>query len=200
MAFSVTALKRIYLVRQWQNIIANHSYVAVLQLTGGRSWGRTNMRARVLGDRYGTPEVGAKYAVPWAARAGAEQTRFVGLATLFQSAPSAVIFGHEISAVLDVIARTRKEVEGSILLGGRFGDTIVSARVWDEVGAMESEDELRLKLIQLLSAPPGFLRILDGNAARLTRVLQGSGASARSLVRVLERHSHGAHEAELTRL
>jgi hypothetical protein len=197
MGFSVTGLRKVYLTRQWRDIIKNHPYIAVLQLTGGRSWGRSNMKSRVLGDWFGTSDVvvAAKYAVPWAARAGAEQTRFVGLAALFRSAPSAVIYGGDIAAVLEVVARTKQEVEGSILLGGRFGDQIVPARIWDEVAAMGTEDEMRIKLIQLLSTPPAVLRMLDGHAVRLTQTLLNSGASARGLVSLLERRNAQQSEA-----
>jgi hypothetical protein len=177
MGLTVTGLKRAYNVRQWRHIIGSNPYIAVLQLTGGRSWGRTNMKARVLGDLGGEPErVDAKYAVPWAARAGAEQTRFVGLAGLFRSAPCAVVYGPDVGAVLAVVERARGVLDGAILVGGRFGDAVVGSRSWDTALSLGGEEGVRLELVQVLGAPPQLIPVLESGSRDLVKTTVSGGA------------------------
>lgn len=186
MGLTVQGLKRAYTVRMWRDIFAASPYVAVLQLTGGRSWGRTNMRARVLGPRGASPAVDARYAVPWAARAAAEQTRFVGLAGLFRAAPCAVVYGHDPAAVLDTLERARGLLAGGVLLGGRFGGSVIPASAWEEAKELGGEDAVRAGLLRALAgqAPP-LVRALDGGSAGLARVLEKGGGAAR-LVRAVD--------------
>lgn len=194
MSFSISALRREFHVRQWSTILRENPYIAVVQLTGGRAWGRTNMKARVLGEHVGR-DVGARFAVPKVVRAAAEQTKFKGIAELFRSAPSAVVYGTDVEAVAAVVANARKILDGAILVGGRFGDALVTPKTWEKV--LESDGELAewTRFVQVLAAPPAFLRVLDGNAAGLVQSVD-AGAGAAKLVRVLDRHAEaGASEA-----
>lgn len=182
MGLTVPGLKRAYTVRMWRDIFANSPYVAVLQLTGGRSWGRTNMRARVLADGGPSAAADARYAVPWAARAAAQQTRFIGLAALFRAAPCAVVFGADAGAVLDTVERALALLDGGVLLGGRFGADVVAAGAWEEARALGGEDAVRAGLLRALAgqAPP-LARVLDGSAVGLARAVDRGGGAARLL-------------------
>lgn len=186
MGFTVAGLKRAHVVRQWRNILSGNSYVAVVQLTGGRSWGRINMKARVLGDYANSGGVDAKYAVPWAARSAAEDTAFAGLANLFRSSPCAVIYGNDIGSVLAVLARARQQLDGGIVIGGRFGEDVITSRMWDTASDLRSEQAVREDLVRVLGTPPQLVNHLRGSSHGLVKSLQDAAGSTK-LVRVLDR-------------
>lgn len=186
MALNVSALRREFEIRTWSRIIGENPYVAVVQITGGRAWGRTNVKARVLGDDKDRPTVGARFAVPKAAREGAMRTRYVGLAELFRGGPSAVIYGNEVDDVVRVVKRAQSVIDGGVLIGGRFGDAIVTSRVWEDVLNSEGERAEWVKFVQVLGTPPGFVRVLDHSAKGLAQSLDSAGGAAR-LSRVLDR-------------
>lgn len=186
MALNVRALKREFEVRTWKRIIGDNPYVAVVQITGGRTWGRTNIKARILGDEKDSPTVGVRFAVPRAAREGALRTKYVGLSELFRGSPSAVVYGSEIDNVVKVLRRARNVIDGGILVGGRFGDAIITSRVWADVLASEGERAEWAKFVQVVGAPPGFVDVLDRNAKGLAQTLENAGGAQR-LARVVER-------------
>lgn len=188
MPFNVSALKREFEIRKWSKIIGEKPYVAVLQVTGGRAWGRTNIKARVLGNDSGRPSVGARFAAPKYAREGAIRTRYVGLAELFRGSPSAVVYGNDVDDVVRVVKRAKDVIDGGILVGGKFGDTIITSRIWEEVLQSEGERAEWIKLVQVLAMPPGFVRVLDHGTKGLHQTLQNAGGAAR-LSRVLDRIS-----------
>lgn len=188
MGLTVPGLKRAYNVRKWQNIFQNHPYIAVIQLTGGRSWGRINMRARVLGehvkavgeDEAVRPFVDARYAVPWSARTAASRTSFPGLQNLFRSAPSAVIYGADVGVVLDVVGRAQEILDGALLVGGRFGRDVVHGSAWRDAAALESEDKVRVGLLQVLDqAAPSLVQVLDSGNQQLVRTVDTAGGAAK---------------------
>lgn len=192
---SIGNLKSAYTVRLWRNIISNNPYVAIVQITGGKSWGRANMRSRVLGDLFKSGKVDARYAVPWAAREGAAQANFVGLSQLFRSSPSAVIFGSDLNAVLEVLERATNMLEGGVLVGGRFESEIITAQSWIEVRELGGQEAVRKGLIRALQTTPGFIRALDDSAKQLVRVGISAGG-AQSLARVLDVRVHDLAENE----
>lgn len=182
MGLTVRSLKRAYDVRKWRDVFQHHPYIAVVQLTGGRSWGRTNMRARVLGAQ---TTVDARYAVPSAARLAASQTAFAGLSNLFHAAPSAVIFGHGADDVLDVVARATDILDGGLLVGGRFGESVVHGADWARAADLGGESAVRAGLVRALEgAAPRLVRVLDGGGEGLVRTI-GAGGGER-VVRVFD--------------
>lgn len=185
MAFNVNALKREYEIRTWTRIIGKNPYVAVLQLTGGRAWGRTNVKARILGEDQGLPTVDTRFAIPKFAREGAQRTRYVGLSELFRGMPSAVVYGDDVDDVVRVVKRAQEVLDGGLLVGGRFGDAIITRRVWDQVLESEGERAEWVKLVQVIATPPGFVKVLDTSARGLSQVVEQAGGAAR-LVRVLD--------------
>lgn len=188
MKLSVPKLKNLYTVQRWRDIINDNRYIAVVQLSGGSSWGRANMRLRVLGDEYECGRVDARYAVPWAARSAAVQTRFTGLSELFRSSPSAVLFGNDVDAMLYVLKRARNILDCGVLVGGRFGEDIVTASCWEEAESLGGQDKVHAELITALRTSPGLLEVLNGSSRQFTNVFDAA-SGARRLVRVLENKS-----------
>lgn len=203
MGLTVPGLKRAYNTRKWRNIFQNHPYVAIVQLTGGRSWGRINMRARVLGDHVHQPSppdpsrpfVDARYAVPSCARAAAAQTTVPGLENLFRSAPSAVIYGETVGVVLEVLARAREKLDGGLLVGGRFGNEVVHGSAWEEAAELQSEEKVRVGLLRVLEgAAPGLVQVLDAGKADIVRTIDAAGG-AKKLINVVDAAGEKAGQA-----
>lgn len=184
MSLNVQALKREFEIRTWSRIIGGHPYVAVVHITGGRSWGRANTKARVLGDSPGA--VGARFASAKHAREGARRTRFVGLAELFRGCPAAVVYGADAEAVAGAARRARDVIDGGVLVGGRFGDEIVTARAWEAVLRSEGRRAEWARLVRVLAAPPALARVLDAGGRGLAQSVEAAGGAAR-LARVLDR-------------
>lgn len=216
MSFTVRALRREFEVRKWSKIIERHPYVAVLQMTDGPMWGRTNMKARLLGPDHdpsrppislslsppddSSPSISthgvhsvpidARFAVPRHAREGALRTSFVGLSPLFRSAGSAVVYGTELARVTAAVKRSREVLKHAELVGGRFGNNVVTARTWNEV--LESEGELAewTRLLSVLQMDaPGLVHTLELQGSQLVTALQGGGGQR--VVRVLEARARG---------
>lgn len=186
MSFNVRTLRKLHEVRNWSKIIEENPYVAVVQVTGGRAWGRTNMKSRILGKHYGSEHVGARYAVPKVAREGIKRTRFVGLSDLFRGSPSAVIYGSQVDPVVETIKRATDIIDGGILIGGRFGENIVTAKTWQKVLESDGELEEWKKFVTILSKPPPILQLLDQQSKGMIDVVQKAGGQ-QDLVHVLNK-------------
>lgn len=186
MALSVTKLRREYEIRLWRKIIDENPYVAVVQVTGGRSWGGRNLKARILDKYLSNGEVGTRYAVPRSAREGALRSRFGHLANLFRSCGSAVVYGHHADSVIETVKRAQKIIDGGLLVGGRFGEQVVTAPIWER--ALQSEGEVAewTQLVTVLSQPPPLLDVIDRSSKGLVQVLQ-QGGRANQLTNILQR-------------
>lgn len=205
MALSVVKLRREYEIRLWTRIIEENRYIAVVQLAGGQSWGRSNMKSRILGEYYNHNNetdnetqqtsttnnnspivVNARYAVPRAAREGARRsTRYAPIANLFRTASCAVVYGTQVAPVAAVVKNATKVLKSSLLVGGRFGEDIVTAGRW--AAALDSDGEAAefARLIATLDAPhPALLQTLDSGSRGLATALDGAGA--KPLVGVLQ--------------
>ncbi len=188
MSLSVSALRAEYKIRVWQRIIAGNPYIVVLQLTGGTSWGRTNMKWRLLGAPDRIPDgVGARYATPRASREGALRTRFTGIAELFRAAPCAVIYGTDVAAVTDVVRRAEEELVDAVLVGGRFGDRLVHANTWREVLASDGETAQFARLVAALQQGAPLVRAFDAGTRGLAHALDAS-SGRNTLASVLTQH------------
>lgn len=190
MALSVTKLRREFEVRIWAKIIEQNPYVAVVQITGGRAWGRSNLKARILGEQLGSDDVGVRYAIPKSAREAATRTRFDSLGVLFRAGGSAVIYGQKIGPVVEVVKRARRTIDGGILIGGRFGENIVTARVWEMVLESDGEEAEWAKLFSVLSRRPPIVDVLERNSAGLVDALR-EGSRAQRLSNILNRMGEG---------
>lgn len=191
MALSVVRLKREYEIRLWLKIIDENPYIAVIQATGGQSWGRTNMKSRILGKYHNQQpqKVHARYAVPKAAREGALRSkRYKKLSSLFKTASSAVVYGQEVGPVAETAKLATELIRGGILIGGRFGDDIVTASVWKTV--LESDGELQewRKFVHLLDRPPPVISLLQQSNRGLLDAVE-NGGNAKELAHVLQRIS-----------
>lgn len=186
MALSVVRLKREYEIRVWQRIIENNPYVAVVQSTGGGAWGRTNMKARILADHRNNELVGARFAVPRAAREGSLRTsKYQRLSTLFKTAGSAVVYGKKVEPVVDAVKQATKLISGAYLVGGRFGEDIITAATWKTVLESEGEAAEWAKFITVLGQTPPFIPILDRSASGVLHSVQQAGR-ATNLINILE--------------
>ncbi len=174
-------------MRQWVDIINNHPYVAVLQLTAGVNWGRSNWKWRVLGEHaQKAPLVDAKFAVPSAAREGASRTKFVGMTELFRSSPCAVVYGTDVGDVSSVVRRTQDEISDAVLIGGRFGEELVHARQWRQVLEADEREQLCVLLGVLQNATP-LVRAIDAPSRGLAAALNAAGGATK-LVTLLSEH------------
>lgn len=189
MSISVAALRTEYKIRTWQRIIGENPYIAVLQLTGGSRWGRTNMKWRILGAPNPIPDgVSARFATPAATREGALRTRFPGIAELFRSAPCAVVYGTQVEAVMDVVRRAEDLLNDAELVGGRFGDRLVHAQTWREALASEGEVAQFTQLVGALEQGAPLVRTLEAGGKGLAGALdQAAGRDA--LAGVLTQHA-----------
>lgn len=186
MSLTITRLRREYEIRLWRKIIEDNPYVAVVETTGGRAWGRKNMRARILGEHLKDGLVGTRYAVPRSAREGAMRSRFKQLATLFRTGGSAVVYGKQIDPVVQVVKRAQDVIDGSLLVGGRFGGRVVTAPVWQRALDSEGEAAEWTQLLSVLAKPPGVIQILDQQSKGLVQVLR-QGGRAQQLTGILQR-------------
>lgn len=192
MALNIRALKREFEIRTWRTIIEANAYVAVIQISGGRAWGRTNMKSRIIGPLRDEGEgVDARFAVGRLAREGAQRTRFKGLEALFRGGSSAVVFGNGINEVVEGVRRAKKEIDGGFVVGGRFGERIVTGGIWDEVLESDGERAEWARFLKVVGAgtpavaallsrgSPGLVDALElaGGAARLTNVVSRIDAS-----------------------
>lgn len=194
MALSVTKLRREYEVRLWRKIIEENPYVAVVQIAGGGAWGRKNMRARILGEHLKDGRVGTRYAVPRSAREGAMRSRFEQLALLFRSGGSAVVYGRQIDPVIAVVKRAQEKIDGGLLIGGRFGERVVSAGIWERALKSKGEVDEWTQFLSVLANPPAVIQVLDQQSKGLVQVLQ-QGGGAQQLTNVLQHMEESAKGA-----
>lgn len=182
MSLSVSKLRGEYIVRQWAGIIEKHDYIAVMQLTAGANWGRSNLKWRILSN---APEgIGAKFAVPRAARAGAERTRYAAMGALFRGAPCAVVYGDNAPDVARVVRQADTLLRDAVLIGGRFGDELVFGNTWRRAVDMDA-DKPKLELLGTLAAnSTGLLATTKASARGLNSVLQH--AAFNRIVRMLD--------------
>lgn len=189
MSISAARLKAEYKIRVWQRIIGEHPYVAVLQLTGGANWGRSNLKWRVLGEERGrAPRVDARFATPRATREGALRTRYVGIAELFRGAPCAVVYGTDVSDVCAVVRRAEKTLPDAVLVGGRFGDFLIHGKQWREVLDSDGEIAQFAQLVGTLRQGSPLVAAFEAPTRGLTAALR-NGARHQALTGILTQHS-----------
>lgn len=105
-------------------------------------------------------------------------TKFEQISALFVG-PTAIAYSSDPVTVAKVIAEFAKVNEKFVMLGGAFGETLLDANGIVTLSKLPSLDELRAKIIGLISAP----------AQRIATVLQ---APAAQIARVIGAHSRKA--------
>ena len=195
MRISPAKLRSEYKVRQWADIISNHPYVAVLQLTASVNWGRSNMKWRVLGEHaQNAPLVDARFAVPRAAREGATRTKFVGMSHLFRSAPCAVVYGTDVGQVSSVVRRAQDQIRDAVLVGGRFGEDLIHARQWRQV-LEANEREQFCELLGVLQSGTSLVRTIESPARGLATALNVAGGATK-LATLLTKHEESMAQTQ----
>lgn len=112
------------------------------------------------------------------AKRALEGTDFAGLADLF-TGPAAVAYSADPVAAAKVVHTFAKDNEDLVILGGAMGDKIMSAEDVKALASMPSLDELRAKILGLLTAPATRLATYTQEpAAKLARVVQARGQQA----------------------
>ncbi len=105
-------------------------------------------------------------------------TPFEQISAMFVG-PTAIAYSSDPVAIAKVLAEFAKANEKLVMLGGAFGETLLDAKGVVELSKLPSLDELRAKIIGLISAP----------AQRIASILQAPGGQ---IARVIGAHSRKA--------
>lgn len=93
--------------------------------------------------------------------------------------PTALAFSEDPVAAAKVVHTFAKDNENLVILGGALGDRPMAAADVKALASMPSLDELRAKLIGILTAPQARIATYTQEpAAKLARVLQARGSQA----------------------
>lgn len=186
---SVAKLRGEYKVREWSRIISENDYVAVLQLTRGVNWGRSNIKHRLkpVPESGEEPTVDVKFAVPRVAREGALRTPYVGIGELFRSSPSAVVYGNDISQVCTTIEKA-DDMGIATLIGGKFHDQLIHQRQWKTVLGTDEKSTFAQLLQTVAHSSPKLVKTIQAGNTGLVNVID-KGNSSTPLLRLLNEHS-----------
>ena len=139
--------------------------------------------AEVTELRRGMREVGARFRVTKnrLAKIALAETPYASLADLF-TGPTAIAFSSDPVAAPKAAVGYAKRNEKLAIIGGALGGSLLTAQQVRALADLPSIDEVRAKLVGLLTTP----------AARLVSVLQAPGGQ---LARVLAAHAEqGSHD------
>lgn len=101
-----------------------------------------------------------------------------GIASLFEG-PTAIAWSEDPMAAPKVFARFAKENEKLVIRGGALGATVLDQAAVTALAALPSLDELRARLVGLLTAPQTKLaRLLKAPAGGLARVIAAHAEKA----------------------
>lgn len=105
-----------------------------------------------------------------------EGTEKAPLSDLF-SGPTAIGFSEDVVAAPKAIAKFAKENENLVILGGMMGETVLDEAGVKELASMPSLDELRAKLVGMISTPATRIAgVLQAPAGQVARVIGAQGA------------------------
>lgn len=106
-----------------------------------------------------------------------KDTNFEGLTDMF-TGPTLVAYAADPVAPAKVMAEFAKANDKLELLGGGFGEQVMSVAEVKNLATMPSLDELRAKLVGLLQAPAqNILGVVQAPAGQLARVFSAYGKS-----------------------
>ncbi len=106
-----------------------------------------------------------------------EGTAFVGLTDLF-TGPTAIAFSDDPVAAAKAAVEFSKTNENLIVVGGALRETMLDADAVKNLASLPSLDELRGKLVGLLSTPASrVVGVLNAPGGQVARVLGAYGAT-----------------------
>lgn len=104
-------------------------------------------------------------------------TKFTAIGDLFVG-PTAVAYSDDPVAAAKVIAEFSKKNEKLVLIGGAFGENVLSLAEIKNLATLPSLDELRAKLLALLNTPATRIAgVTQAPAGQLARVCGAYGSS-----------------------
>lgn len=103
-------------------------------------------------------------------------TTYESISSLFVG-PTAVTYANDPVAAAKVLAEFAKANEKLVLIGGAFGQQVLSKSEIQALATLPSLDELRAKLIALISTPATRIAgVLQAPAGQLARVFSAYGS------------------------
>lgn len=112
------------------------------------------------------------------AKLALKDTDAAGVADLFKG-PTCVAFSKDPVAAAKVAVKYAKENNKLVILGGAMGNTVLNPDAVRALAELPSLDELRAKIIGLLTAPAAKIaRTIKEPGAKLARVIQAKAKAA----------------------
>lgn len=164
------------LVTELSQSFGDASLVVVTQQTGMTVAESTDLRARMR-------EAGAGYKVTKnrLAKLALAGTTYEQISDLF-SGPTAIAFSADPVAAARVAVNYSKENDKLVVIGGAMGDTLLDESAVKALASLPSLDELRGKLVGMLSTPAtrvaGVLQAPAGQIARVLGAYANQGEAA----------------------
>ncbi len=144
-------------------VVAHYSGMTVAQMTDYRQ------RVRDAGGQ-------VKVAKNRLAKLALEDTQAKEIADLF-SGPTCIAYSDDPVSAAKAAVNYSKDNEKLVILGGSMGETVLDANAVKALAALPSLDELRAKLIGLLTAPQAKIaRTVKEPGAQLARVIQAKAS------------------------
>ncbi len=160
------------LVAQLHDVFKDTGVVVVAHYSGMTVAQMTDYRKRVS-DAGGKVKV-AKNRL---AKLALDNTQSAAIADLF-SGPTCIAYSDDPIAAAKAAVDFSKENDKLVILGGTMGDTVLDADAVKALAALPSLDELRAKIIGLLTAPQTkIVRTIKEPSAKLTRVIQAKATA-----------------------
>ena len=145
-------------------VVAHYAGMTVAQMTDYRS------RVKAAGGQ-------VKVAKNRLAKIALQDTRVAGISELFKG-PTCIAFSDDPVAAAKIAVTYAKENEQLVILGGAMGETLLDVNAVEALAALPSLDELRAKLIGLLTAPATKIaRTVKEPGAKLARVIQAKAGA-----------------------
>lgn len=160
------------LVTSLNGVFASAGVVVVTHYTGLNVAQMTELRAKML-------EAGASFKVTKnrMARLALEGTTAAPLVELF-SGPTAIAWSDDPVAAPKIVANFAKDNEALVILGGVMGETVLDVNGVKALATLPSLDELRGKLVGMISTPATRIAAVTGApAGQLARVFGAYGSS-----------------------
>ena len=159
------------LVKELHGVFNDAGVVVVTHYSGLNVADMTDLRNRMR-------ETGASFKVTKnrLTKLALDGTDKAPLVDLF-TGPTAIGFSEDPVAAPKALAKFAKDNENLIILGGMMGDVVLDKGAVMDLAALPSLNELRGKLVGLLSAPATKIAgVLQAPAGQLARVLGAYGA------------------------
>ena len=160
------------LVASLNGVFSSAGVVVVTHYTGLNVAEMTDLRAKML-------EAGGSFKVSknLMAKLALEGTTAAPISELF-SGPTAIGWSDDPVAAPRIIANFAKDNEKLVILGGVMGDTVLDATGVKALAELPSLDELRGKLVGMISTPATRIAaITAAPAGQLARVFGAYGSS-----------------------